>query len=311
VSDRERFVEKKVRVAGQEMYLYRLGAWVLTVVLIAGAAYLGIELPALPPVPLNDDGGISAQGYSNFSGLKVAAPTVFTTATPGALIDCAGLGTCLEVRDGATPVWQVNNGGSVTRTGDDAITGDVTITGRGIVAGPTTVPTAQAALDVSNAGVGEVAEFNDGTTELMGVRNGGGVVVTGPTAVATAQPALVVDSTGVSNLLEVRDAATPVFTVNNGGTVVGNLLGYGSSGEKAVTSTESITGTATVSHGLTTVTWALCTLGEDPTSGAGDAAHVTVAVSGNVVTAKVWQDDFVTAATEAEVHVHCFVVGTP
>lgn len=176
---------------------------------------------------------------------------------------------------------------------------------------PTAVATATPALLVNNAGVSKIADFQDGGTSQLEVLDGGGVQVAAPTAVATAQPALQVDSAGVSNILEIRDAATPVFAVNNGGDVVGNLLQYGSSGEKAVASTESITGTATVAHGLTTVTWALCVLGEDPTSGAGDAAHVSVAISANVVTAKVWQDDFVTAATETDVAVHCLVIGTP
>jgi hypothetical protein len=88
-------------------------------------------------------------------------------------------------------------------------------------------------------------------------------------------------------------------------------LQYASSGQSAIATSQDITGTATVAHGLTTVTWAVCTLGEDPTSGGGDSAHVSVAVSGNVVTVKAWQDDFVTAATEADTTTHCLVIGTP
>ena len=88
-------------------------------------------------------------------------------------------------------------------------------------------------------------------------------------------------------------------------------LGYASSGSQLVYGTSTITGTATAAHGLTTVTFALCTLGEDPTSGAGDGAMCTVTISANVVTLKVWQDDFVTAASEADVDVHWLVVGVP
>jgi hypothetical protein len=88
-------------------------------------------------------------------------------------------------------------------------------------------------------------------------------------------------------------------------------LGYASSGQQAVYGTASITGTATAVHGLTTVTFCLCTLGEDPTAGAGDGAMCTVAVSANVCTLKVWQDDFVTAATETSVDVHWVVIGAP
>jgi hypothetical protein len=88
-------------------------------------------------------------------------------------------------------------------------------------------------------------------------------------------------------------------------------LGYATSGSQLVYGTSSITGTATAAHGLTTVTFAVCTLGEDPTSGAGDGAMCTVAISSNVVTVKVWQDDFVSAATETDVAVHWLVVGVP
>ena len=88
-------------------------------------------------------------------------------------------------------------------------------------------------------------------------------------------------------------------------------LEYTSSGKELVWGVGSITGTGTASHGLTTVTFAVCTLGEDPTSGSGDAAMCTASVSGNVVTLKTWQDDFVTAATEGTVVVHWLVVGTP
>lgn len=88
-------------------------------------------------------------------------------------------------------------------------------------------------------------------------------------------------------------------------------LGHGTSGLQLVHGTDSITGTLAVTHGLTTVTWALCTLGEDPTNGAGDAAHCTTAVTTNTVTVKVWQDDFVTAATETDVTVHWLAIGTP
>ena len=88
-------------------------------------------------------------------------------------------------------------------------------------------------------------------------------------------------------------------------------LQYASSGQSAIAVSQDITGTATVAHGMTTVTWAVCSLGEDPTNGGGDSAHVSVAVSGNTVTVKAWQDDFVTAATETDTTVHCLVVGTP
>jgi len=88
-------------------------------------------------------------------------------------------------------------------------------------------------------------------------------------------------------------------------------VGFASSGQQAVYGTDTITGTATAVHGLTTVTFALCTLGEDPTSGGGDSAMCTVSITTNVVTLDIWQDDFVTAATEANSIIHWLVIGAP
>lgn len=111
-----------------------------------------------------------------------------------------------------------------------------------------------------------------------------------------------------------------VTTLNNNATVTGTLqygadslypVGYASSGQQIVYGTASMTGTLSVSHGLTTVTFCVATLGEDPTAGAGDAAHVSVVVSANACTIKAWQDDFVTAATETDVAIQWLVIGAP
>ena len=88
-------------------------------------------------------------------------------------------------------------------------------------------------------------------------------------------------------------------------------LGYASSGQQLVYGTDVVTGTLAVNHGLSTVTFCVASMGKDPDDDAGDAAHVTVAVSSNVCTVKVWQDDFITAATETDIPVHWLVVGTP
>lgn len=89
-----------------------------------------------------------------------------------------------------------------------------------------------------------------------------------------------------------------------------NPLGYDTGGEQLVTGTDAITGTLEVDHGLDTVIWALCTLGQDPDTDAGDAAACSVTVANDTVTVNVWQDDFA-AATETDVTVHWLAVGTP
>lgn len=109
------------------------------------------------------------------------------------------------------------------------------------------------------------------------------------------------------------------LNVDGATTLGGNLtlssanypLEFASAGSEAIYGTATITGTATAAHGFTTVTFALCTLGEDPESGAGDGAMCTVSISANVVTLDIWQDDFVSAATETDVVIHWLVIGVP
>lgn len=86
-------------------------------------------------------------------------------------------------------------------------------------------------------------------------------------------------------------------------------LGFASSGRQLVYGTETMTNTATAAHGLTTVTWALCTLGEDVDTDDGDPVLCTAAVAGNVVTISSWQDDWSAASTSHTVH--WLVVGVP
>lgn len=85
------------------------------VVLVAGITY---PRPAVEVVEL---------GYTNFTGLEVAAPTTYATGTPAVVFDSDGLGTILELRDAGTPVWYVSDGGSVTQSGAQSFSGDVTL----------------------------------------------------------------------------------------------------------------------------------------------------------------------------------------
>lgn len=84
---------------------------------------------------------------------------------------------------------------------------------------------------------------------------------------------------------------------------------YASAGKQIICGTDTISDTATVTHGLTTPTYALCGLGEDPGTSAGDVAACSTAISGATVTVKGWQDDFSAAANTASID-WC-VVGTP
>ncbi len=86
-------------------------------------------------------------------------------------------------------------------------------------------------------------------------------------------------------------------------------LGHVTSTQQLVYGTEYLTGTADVATGLSTVTWALCTLAGDPSTQAGATAHCTVEVAANTVTVKAWQDDF-TAATD-NTNIHWLAIGQP
>jgi len=85
-------------------------------------------------------------------------------------------------------------------------------------------------------------------------------------------------------------------------------VGYASSGQQAVYGTTAITGTATAAHGLTTVTFALCTLGKQQDA---NTAGCSLVVNSNTVTLYTYEDDNTTQSTEASVPVHWLVIGAP
>ena len=145
-----------------------------------------------------------------------------------------------------------------------------------------------------------VFEQSDGTDEFVFTNAG----------VLTATAGVVAPDLTASDDLVVTDDADVGGTLNFGANDL-YPVGYGTDGEQIVTGTDVVTGTLEISHGLTTVTWCVASMGSDPDDDAGDAAHVTVAVAANACTVKLWQDDFVTAATEADIPVHWMVIGTP
>lgn len=167
-------------------------------------------------------------------------------------------------------------------------------------------PTAQPALKVNQNGAGKVVEFLDGGTPVFSINNGGGIVastimtqgatlsglvVSLPTAATTATPAAIIDSAAAgSNLLEARKNATPVFVVGNSGAVTGLVYQAATAGQKCVNGTQTITGSATIAHGLSTPVAALTQL-TGPATGDGyttvytnAAAVITVGVFGNQAT---------------------------
>jgi len=126
------------------------------------------------------------------------------------------------------------------------------------------------------------------------------------------------EGAGVTSFTNLEVAGTLAVTGNTDltGTLqygANNLypVGYATSGERFLFVTQDLTQSEViVTTGLSTITWALCTLCEDPAA-ATDAAFCTVAISTNVVTGKIWQADGSTASGEIDVCVNAMIVGTP
>lgn len=72
---------------------------VALLVLAAGITY--------PRAPVE----VEELGYTNFTGLDVAAPTTYATGTPAVVFNNLGLGVPLEVQDAGTPVASFYDGG--------------------------------------------------------------------------------------------------------------------------------------------------------------------------------------------------------
>jgi hypothetical protein len=235
-------------------------------------------------------------------------------------------GSTLDIQSGTTSTY----GGDLTVTGQLNVSDDVKV-GDGT---PTTTLNGEdmyveGTFEVDGALNLDGAVDMDSTLDVAGnVSDGAGTfTIADDVMIDGAADAIQLKVQGYTTqttsllVLEQSDG-TDKLTVSNAGNtdIAGTLqygandlyaLGHASSGQQAIYGTASITGTLAAPHGLTTVTFCLAVMGEDPTSGGGDAAHVTVAVSGNVCTLKAWQDDFVTAATEADVAVHWLVIGAP
>ena len=293
-----------------------------------------------------EPGTFGAQGVSNFDSIHIAGPTAIATATPVLMVDSDGVSNIFEIRDGATPVWYVSDGGDVTQTGAQS-QGALSVAGNVVIAQPTAQATATPMVYANTAadapdllviakdGTPEVYVHNDGTLDV----NGNKIDLD-----ADADTSITVDTDDQIDI-EIAGADDFQFTANtfsalSGSTIAADTLddtsgsgltvnanvdvtgtvqfgannlypvGYASSGQQLVWGAETgVTDTVTAAHGLTTVTWALCSLAEDPDTDAGDPVVCTVEINASVVTVKLWQDDWSAGATAAKVN--WMVVGTP
>jgi hypothetical protein len=275
----------------------------LSLIIAIVGAYFGISLP-VPPMPGPD---INAQAVPTQSGppgdfvsmsyggtyqdaIAVSVPTANATADTGFKVNNLSVAQPFSIQDAGTAVIEGYNNGGIS------------------VYAATAVATGVPALKVNNAGLGKSLEVQDGGTTLLDLNNGGGVNITAPTAVATGVPGLTVNGQGVSNPFEVRVDATPRFYVEDDGDVYGEVVKYASSGVQLVCGSQTITDTANVSHGLTTPSYAVCSLAATQT---GDATTCSAAISGSTVTVKVRNSALTPAANSSGIAVGWCVIGTP
>jgi len=133
---------------------------------------------------------------SNFSGVHVAVPTAVGTATPGLMVDCAGVNTCFEVRDASTPVAYVNDGGALGLTGD-------------LVVGDT--------LDVN----GDIDLDGDGFD--VNITAGGSIDTDGATNLSASAGDITIDAEAGSLVLIGSEAAADSITLDANDTVTSGL----------------------------------------------------------------------------------------
>jgi hypothetical protein len=163
------------------------------------------------------------QAVTNY--MSVAAPTAIATATPAMVVDSLGVSNLFEVRDAATPIFAINNGGAIVESGQ------MTNNSNMIVSAPTAIATAQPALVVDSLGVSRLFEVRDAATPVMGVSNGGrlwvGKGMYGTIgSVACTHGAALPDFSG-NLIITITASGTPTpndFTVGPAGTVV-TLIG--------------------------------------------------------------------------------------
>ena len=119
-----------------------------------------------------------------------------------------------------------------------------------------------------------------------------------------------VESWNGGNLIVYSDAGTTqTFKVTgSSGAITGYVLQYPTPGLKEVCSSQTITGTAALAHGLATPSYVQVALGSDAT---GDGSRVTFTNASKTVTAKVWNTALTPAAATTPVTVNWCVIGTP
>lgn len=137
----------------------------------------GGSFQVTPGATVELGGYVSTGGINVFvDAVKISAPTAIATATPALVVDSLGEGNVLlDVRDAATPVFSVNNGGGWTSTGAGTHSSGQTVNNWVKISAPTAIATATPAMIVDSLGVSNIFEVRDAATPVFRVENGGAV----------------------------------------------------------------------------------------------------------------------------------------
>ncbi len=190
-----------------------------TLGLLCGLAVLLMLIAALPfvpslfaqtPAPLGWDVVGKTDGGTFDNAVGVVAPTAVGTATPGLRVDSRGVGNLLEVRDAATPVFAINNGGSITLQQGEIIANVID----GTIALTATTISAAGNLQTTGFGryaaVSSIAVTQNSTITPTGTYQpltAAGAVSTGSLVCGTAGNLIVLTNTSANNIV-ISDTGT-------------------------------------------------------------------------------------------------------
>lgn len=124
-----------------------------------------------PVFTVADGGGVSWPS----GALHVSAPTAIATATPAFFVDSDGVSVIFEVRDAATPVFSVDDGGAVSWP-----------SGHLAVTAPTAIATATPAFVVDTTGVSNIFEVRAAATPVWYTTAAGATTGTGALTIGGA-----------------------------------------------------------------------------------------------------------------------------
>jgi hypothetical protein len=248
----------------------------ILVAVLAIASILGYDLAIIQPreivvqeetVKMAQQQGMLSGGVSHFTELeadtvKAAAPTAIGTATPALMADSLGVSNLFEVRDAATPVAAVADGGAWDINGSmdiDGTTFDVNVSGSAVIL------SSEAAADAihldANAAVTTGLDIDLGS--VSGMTIDGGLVDIGGGTCGVADGDNDVCIKGVLEVdgeTELDGALDADSTANIAGALTLQALFYPSSADETITDGETLTPTVTIynldSAGAVTMTLA-------------------------------------------------------